>query len=231
VDTNKRIAIVVGLLYIVGTVAGVLSVLVTNPILNDPEYLARLAADGHQFIVGALLVLTMGVALALVPVVLYPIARKHSEVLAMGYVVFRGALEPIAYIGMAISWLALVVLSREAVQAGAADASYYDSLGAVLLGTNEALNQVLIFVFSIGALMLYSLFYQSRLIPRWLSAWGFIAIALHLATGFLLLFAPIGASSPVILALNLAIFLQEMVMAVWLIVQGFNPSAVAAGSA
>lgn len=96
VTASRRTAIIVGVLFIVGTVAGVLSVLVTNPILEDPEYLGNVAANGNQLVVGALLVLTMGLALAMVPVVLFPVARKHNEVLALGYVVFRGALETYA---------------------------------------------------------------------------------------------------------------------------------------
>jgi len=71
----------------------------------------------------------------------------------------------------------------------------------------------------------------SKLIPRWIAVWGLIAIALHLATGFLQLFGSTSAFSSLQDILNLPIFLQEMVMAVWLIVKGFNPSAIAALSA
>ena len=76
--------------------------------------------------------------------------------------------------------------------------------------------------------MLYTVFYQSRLIPRWLSIWGLVAIVLHLTTAFLIMFHLAPTLSPVIGAINFPIFLQEMVMAVWLIVKGFNPAAIAA---
>ena len=91
------------------------------------------------------------------------------------------------------------------------------------------MNTILIIVFSLNALMLYTVFYQSRLIPRWISIWGFIAILLHLSTALLLLFRVVDSrhrrSSMVF---NLLILVQEMVMAVWLIVKGFNPAAIAA---
>jgi hypothetical protein len=83
-----------------------------------------------------------------------------------------------------------------------------------------------VFVFGLGALILYYLLYQSRLIPRWISIWGFIAIILHLATGILILFGWASEDSQWVTLMNLPILLQEMVMAVWLIVKGFNPAAI-----
>jgi Domain of unknown function (DUF4386) len=88
--SERNTARIVGVLYIIGTVSGVLSVAVTHSILGASDYLARIATHRSQMAVGALLVLTMGFALALVPVVFYPVGRRYSERLAMGYVVFRG---------------------------------------------------------------------------------------------------------------------------------------------
>jgi len=75
-DRNRRTAIIVGVLYIVGTVAGILSVVITNPILNVPDYLSKVAANGNQFVLAVLLVLTMGLALAMIPVMVFPVSRK-----------------------------------------------------------------------------------------------------------------------------------------------------------
>jgi hypothetical protein len=226
-NTHRKTAIIVGTLFIIGTVAGILSVVVTTPVLDGSDYLVKVSTDGNRLIIGALLILTMGLVLALVPVVLFPIARKHNEPLALGYVVFRGALEPIATISAVIPWLALIVVGQEYVKAGAPDASYFQTLGAMLLGVRDALGSIVIIIFSLDALMLYALLYQSRLVPRWLSVWGFIAISLHLATAFLALFALADGMSPIALVMHFPIFLQEMVMAVWLIVKGFNVSTSA----
>ena len=80
--------------------------------------------------------------------------------------------------------------------------------------------------------MLYYMLYRSKLVPRWISVWGFIAIIMHFSTAFLMLYGLVepGMSATVAI-INLPIFLQEMVMAVWLIVKGFDPSALASGSA
>jgi hypothetical protein len=90
---------------------------------------------------------------------------------------------------------------------------------------------MLIIVFSLGALILYSVLYQSRLIPRWLSVWGLIAILMHFSTAFILTFGLLDEDAASLWLLNFPIFLQEMVMAVWLIAKGFNSSAVASGAA
>ena len=125
--TSRKTAIIVGVLYIIGTVTGVLSLVFAGPILDDPDYLLKVSANENQITTGALLVLMMGLALALVPVMMFPILKKHHEGLAVGYVVFRGALEAVCYIGMSISWLLLIVVSQEYVQAGASDASYFQT--------------------------------------------------------------------------------------------------------
>jgi len=229
-DTNRKTAIIVGVLFIIGTVAGILSVVFYGPILNGPDYLIKVSANENQIIIGALFVLTMGFALAMVPVMMFPIFKKHNEALALGYVVFRGALETVTYIALVISRLLLILVSQEYVAAGTPDASYFQTLGALLLKGHDSINTILIIVFGLGALMLYYLFYQSKLIPRWISGWGFFAIILHLATGFLIIFHLQSPFSTINTVMNLPILLQEMVMAVWLIVKGFNPPAIASGS-
>ena len=223
--SNRKTATIVGVLFIIGTVAGVLSFVVTGSILDDPDYLIRVSADGNQIIIGALLVLIMGFALAMVPVMMCPIFRKYNEVLALGSVVFRGALEAATDIAIVVGWLLLLTLSREYVDTGAPDASYFQTLGTLLLGAVDWMEQILAIVFSLGALMIYSLFYQSRLIPQWLSLWGLVGAILYLAVPLLGMFG----SELGILMIPLAV--QEMVLALWLIVKGFNSSAIATQSA
>ena len=94
---HRKTAIIVGVLFIIGDIAGVLSYLVTGGLLDGPDALTRIAANQSHLALGALLVLIMGLALAMIPVVMYPIFKKYNEVLALGTVVFRGALETVAY--------------------------------------------------------------------------------------------------------------------------------------
>ena len=141
-ETHRKTATLAGILYIVGTVTGVLSVVFTGSILDGPDYLANTSVNANQVILGALFVLIMGLALAMVPVVVYPISKRHSETLALGYVLFRGTLETVTYIAVVISSLLLVTLSREFVVAGARDGSGFHALGAVLLRSNDWISQI-----------------------------------------------------------------------------------------
>jgi len=222
-NSNKKTARIVGVLFIIGTVSGILSFIGMGP-QASPDYLVDVSASGNQVITGALLVLIMGVAIAPIPVMLFPILKKYNESLALGYVVFR-VLEVVTYIGVVISWLLLLTLSREYVQAGAPDASYYQILGTLVKAAGAWIDPVLVIVFSISALILNYVFYRSKLIPRWLSGLGLFGATLHLAEGVLAMFG-FPDISVLGIPLFLPIALQEMVYAVWLIVKGFNPSAI-----
>jgi len=210
---DRRAARTIGVLYIIGTVAGVISMLVTGPVLDGPGYIAQVAANPNALVAGALLVLVMGLALAMVPVVFWPVGRRHDETLAMGYVVFRGALETGVYIVSALGWLLLVAVST--VSGPEPFADFVRTIERVTW------NQLIAIPFVAGALLFYTLLYRSRLVPRWLSGWGLAGAALYIV-------APIANQ----LGLQLDVLmgplaLQEMVLAVWLIVKGFSPVPVA----
>ena len=214
---GKTTARIVGVLFITGTAAGILSAVVTGPILGASDYLAAVSANTNQMFIGALLVLIMGLALAMVPVMMFPLFRRYNEALALGAVLFRGALEGTIYLAMVISWVLLVAVSRDY---GVAGSMQLQAQGALLAGTSELINPILQIVFSLGALMFYILFYQSRLVPRWLSGWGIIGAVLYLAFGLLAMF---GLNFDILLA---PLGVQEMILALWLIVKGFAPAAV-----
>ena len=216
-SADRKAAVWIGVLYIIGTVVLILSGVVTDTVLAGPAYLAQVAAQPNQLAVGALLVLLAGFALAMVPVVFWPIGKRYNETLAIGYVVFRGALETVMYIAAAFGWLLLIPLST---QPGAAPLA-----GFVRTVETVIWDQLVAIPFVLGALMFYVLLYQSRLVPRWLSVWGLVGAALSIAAALGSMF---GLSSLGVLSLPL--FLQEMVMAVWLIAKGFNPSVIAAES-
>lgn len=223
-DANKNNARIMGVLYIIGTISGILSLVFTGPSRSAQDLLASVSVNETPITLGALFVLTMGLALAMVPVIAFPVLRKYNETLALGYVVFRGALEGVYYVAIFVSWLLLLPLSQ-IYQAGSLNASQLLALANVLLGAKE----IAIFggvVFCLGGLMFYYLLYQSKLIPRWLAGWGLLALILDLASILLAMFGLFSPLSPIKTVLELPVAVQEMVMAVWLIVKGFNPKAL-----
>ena len=225
--TNRKTASLVGVLFIIGTVMGVLSVVFVSPVLDGPGYLARVTAQPAPMILGAFCMLAMGLALALIPLALFPILKRHHEPLAIGYVVFRSGLETVTTLGVVGSWLLLVALGKEYVGAGSPAGSEFQALGAVISKAAEISAAVTAVVFPIGAMMLYGVLYRSKLIPRWLSVWGLIAVVLHLALTGLAGLANLSEPALIQAVANAPILVQEMVMAAWLIVKGFNSSAVA----
>lgn len=209
----RKTAVLVGVLFIIGTVSGVLSGILTGRLQGTPEAMASLSAQGPQWILGTLLILVMGFALAMIPIMLYPVFKKYNEVLALGAILFRGVLEAVCYLAIVMSMLLLLSASRS------------PDAAALLMRAGEWLSQLVALVFSIGALIIYYLFYQTRLIPRWLSGWGLVGAVLYFAAPLFTMFNPLHPalsleSWPGILMAPLA--LQEMVFAVWLIVKGFR---------
>jgi hypothetical protein len=231
-NTSRKIAIMVGVFYIVATVAGMLSLPFTQPILDAPDYLINVSANEVQVILGALGELILAVAVAGIAIAVYPVLKKHNSSIAIGYFGAR-IVESLILMIAVISLLTLLTLSQEFVKAGAPDASYFQTLGALLLAVRDWGGHVVldVAVFPLGALIFYYLLYQAKLIPRWLSGWGLVGAILYWAAGLLVMFALITPFSTPHIVLQAPLGVQEVVLAVWLIVKGFNPSAIASPSA
>ena len=132
----------------------------------------------------------------------------------------------------AISLIALLALSQEFVKAGAPDSSYFQTAGVVInAGIDWLSHGAALLCFVHRCLHVLLVFYQYRLVPRWLSVWGLVGITLVTIGGVLVMLHVIPGFGTVQMLLNLPIFPQEMVLAVWLIAKGVNPSAVASLSA
>jgi hypothetical protein len=210
----RRAATLIGVLYIIGTVAGVTGLLIMPSLGPGTDILTQVANHQTATVAGGLLVLTMGFALSALSAVFYPIGRRFSETLATGYVVFRGALEGMTYVISALLWFTLVALdAKPSGMAAIADA----------LQTTQGLiwEPLVALPFTIGALMLYWLLFKTRLVPRWITVWGFVSLALSVAAH---LAYALGLSLDV---LQMSLLLQEMVLAVWLIAKGFDATALA----
>ncbi|HEX7556585.1 MAG TPA: DUF4386 domain-containing protein [Leptolinea sp.] len=235
-NTYRMNAVMAGALYFLGTVFGVvgaivggevLTSLVTSKPLAGVDMLALVAANSSRLTGGAFFTLMMGISLVAMTVFLYPIFRKDSKELSMGMVLFRGALEGTGYLVSVLGILTLVALGNEYIASGA-DSTVLQSMGNVLYKFQDLLAPVNSIVFLIGTTCLYLSFYRTRLIPRWLSVWGLIAVVPYMVYALLHFFH---MDTGYGLYLQMVMAPQELVMAVWLIVKGFNPSAIAGLSA
>ena len=230
-STYRKTAITVGILFIIATVIGVLGkVVILDPILDAPDYLVQISAHENRVILGALLMFFGAFACASIAIWLYPVLKKHHGALALGSVGFR-VVEAMLYIIGVVGLLSLLALSQEYVKAGTSSASAYQVSGTVLRAIKEWAGQLGVIAFTVGALMYYSVLYRSKLVPRLISGWGILAAASSLAAALLTISGLLVPFSTAFVLMQLPIGLQEMVLAVWLIVKGFNPSAVASLSA
>jgi hypothetical protein len=229
-NSSRKTAIIAGVLFIIATVAGVLGTLFSKPILDATDYLIKISANENRIAIGALLAFIAALASASIAISLYPVLKKYNQGLALAAVGFR-LIEGVFYVVRVMGLLLLLTLSQEFVKAGAPDSSYFQTSGALIVAGRDWVGNVgLLLAFSVGALMYYYIFYQTRLVPRWLSGWGLVGATLCMVAGILVMFRVIGPMSTAQIVLAVPIGLQEMVLAVWLIVKGFNPSVIASES-
>jgi len=224
---SRTAAAVVGSLFIVATVAGVLSEVLLEP-LDVPDSLADVVQHEFRITLGALLVLIMAVAVAMIPAVFFPILRKQNEALALGYVLAR-TVEVVTFLPAAIIPLLMLTLSTQYVRAGAPDnAVTFESVRTLLQDSSVRIYPVSTVFFCLSVVLLNSLLYRSRLVPRWIPAWALVAVAPYLLDGILVLFGRIDLSAPLHTALIVPLALNEMALAVWLLVKGLAPAPPAA---
>jgi hypothetical protein len=220
-SNEKRIARIAGMLFIVATLASILS----SPFLtsiNSPNYLTGVSANGNSLMTGVVLAVIGAAASASIAISLYPVLRKYRPGLALGAVAFR-LVEGILYVVGAIALVSLLTLSQQFVIAGAPQSSHFQTLGILLLSQYHWVSFAAApLFFSLGALLYYFIFYQIKLIPRWLSDWGIVGASLCIMSSLLVMINVIVPFSTTQVVLDLAIGVQEMALAVWLIVKGFQ---------
>lgn len=222
-EHGRKTAMIVGSLFLIAMVASLAGGLWLEAIIDTSTSLESIAESSSQVVLGVLLELINGIAVIGIAVYLYPIFKRKDEALALGYVALR-IIESVIIIGAVISPLALIGLSQEFVDAAAPEAHNLLALGNSLLEVRAILvGQMLGIFFSMAALVLYYLLYQTRIIPRFISVWGFISVALVLTWNLLELFG-VSISFGMIFALSMIV--NEIFMALWMIVKGFDLSAL-----
>ncbi len=222
-NSTRKIAVVTGVVFIIATFAGGLATPLI-PDLTGTDYLTQFSAQTNQAAGGVLLWIISAFTSVGIAIAMYPVLKQQNAGLALGSVIFR-TLEAAFYLVGKVSLLSLLTLSRQFTTAGAADRTSLQAIGNLMVSVYDHAGLVAVFAFCVGAFMYYYLFFQSQLIPRWLSGFGIVAIILISTACVLALFSGNRITSYIPLVAPIAV--QEMVLAVWLIVKGFNPSVSA----
>lgn len=194
------------------------------PILAGQDYLTKLAANENQVRLGITACLVMALACGGIAVALYPVLKKYSRGLALGAAGFRLTETPLQIAGAAVV-APLLKLSHEFVKAGPLAVSHFQTMGTLLVAANDWIANVAVLLpWAVGASLYHYIFFRSRLIPRWLSGWGLVGVPVILTGCVLVVFGVIDTGTQTIF--NLPLGLQEIPLALWLIIKGFNKKAL-----
>jgi hypothetical protein len=218
-SSHRKTAVVAGAFYLL-TFVSIPTLALYAPV-RDPKYVVGAGQDTSIFFGG---ILEMIVALAAIgtAVTLYPVVKRQNEGVALGFVGAR-ILEAASILAGVATLFSLVTLR----QAGAgADALIAGQLLVALYDRIFLLSQS--FLPAVNALLLGSLLYQSRLVPRVLPVIGMAGAPLLVASDIAILFGLWGPSSATAALLALPIALWEFSLGVWLVVKGFSPSPILA---
>jgi hypothetical protein len=222
----RKLALSAGILFIIYDIVDILSFLFLGPV-NSTNYLVSVSENAGLVGAGAFLLLIGGACGSGIAISLYPVLKKFNPVLALGSAGFRISEGVLRFVSVSLL-LGIITLSQLFVKAGTTDSSYFQILGALLKALRLWVGNVgSLLSFSIGCTLYYVIFYQTKLVPRWISVWGLVFGITGIVSCALVsvgLIAPAGTEQVIMIIPMLP---QEIVLAVWLIVKGFNPSAFA----
>ena len=223
-ESYRRNAIAAGVLFILCSAAAILSIVPLGATVGAPVDFAKLAGSDNAVVMTALIEFVwaatgMGIAIAL-----YPVLRLFNPTVALASVAGR-VVENVFILLGTLSLLALLTVSQQAAGSGAP--SSFQATGDALVAVREwAPGFVAGIAFVVGTVAYNYVMYRSRLVPRWLSGWGLVGAGLSLVACLYVGFTQDFGFTTANDVLSAPIGLQEMVLAVWLIVKGFNLSAV-----
>ena len=221
-DSMRKTALVVGVLFILTFITSIGAVLAYGSVLSDPNYITGAGADTRVF-VGAFLELFLIITNIGCAVVLFPILKRQNEGLALGYVAARIIECTFILVGI-LSVLAVVTLRQDATTA---DAGSLVTVGKSLVAVKD-------WTFLLGpgfadgigtGLLLGWLMYRSGLVHRRMALFGVVGGPLLAASGIAVLLGVIPQGSPVQSVMTIPEIIWELYLGLWLTFKGFNAAA------
>lgn len=218
-NSYKKHAIVAGALILLGIVTGVLSIV---PSVEGTNYLSETYPNRNQVLTGAVFQFLLVPIYLGFSLIVYEIIKTYKKNLAIGIVGFRIIASVFQLIGV-ILLPVFILVSQKYLAAESPNVIYLETLGELLKLGRDLSNHVgVILATGLGNLILYFIFYKTKLIPLWLTWWGIIGNTLAMFSSFLILFGTIEVVSVSFGIITLPLVLQEIVFAIWLIRKGFN---------
>lgn len=220
---SRRIARIAGWLMVL-TFISIPALPLYDQVLNHTGFIAGAGGDGRVQLGAFFEILTLigGIGMA---VTLYPVLRRQSEGLALGYVTVRVVESGLIAAGI-VSLLAVLSLRQDLATAATTDRGSLILAGQSLVALHDATFLLgPAFCAAIGnGLILGVLMLRSGLIPRRFALFGVVAGSLALLTAVLVLFGAYEQVSGPSALLTLPEAIWELSLGIYLIVKGFRPS-------
>ena len=228
--STRRTAILVASLWILTAFGAIVGNALLGPVVSAPDYLSTVFSKSAAVTGGMLLWLINDIGIVFIGVLMFPILRKQSESMALGYVSMR-MFEAIFLIVGVIFAMMFIPLSQAFIQAGAKDAISFQAIGAVLKQAQHwFMDTMQLIPLSLGGIILTTLLYKSKLVPRFFAVFGFIGYALLLPGALLTLFGVQNLVSGVpvaIMVIPVAIW-EIILMPLRLYAKGFDTAGISA---
>ncbi len=226
-SSTRKTALVAGVFYLI-TFISIPTLALYSPVKNHRDWI--LGSGGHTAVlVGGFLEVIMALACIGTAVTLFPVIKRQNEGVALGFVAARVLEAGMIFTGV-ISLLSLVTLRQDLGGAAGASAAALVTAGAshvAVYNWSFLLGQSL--MPGINALLLGSLMYRSRLVPRVIPVIGLIGAPLLIGAVFATLFGGTGQGSSWMALAAVPVAAWELSLGVWLVVKGFRPGPVTAG--
>jgi hypothetical protein len=223
-DFLRKTALIGGGLYLITFISSIpAAFFLLAPVLDNPDYIIGSGND-TQVLLGCFLDLINAVACIGTAVALYPVVKRQNGSAALGFVTSRVMEAAIIVIGV-VSLLTVVTWRQDLAGTAGADAASLVTTGQSLVATRNwtfLLGPDL--MAGINALLLGTLMYRSRLVPRVIPLMGLIGGPLLIAASVAIFF---GASSLLLIA-AIPVALWEFSLGVYLVVKGFRSCAITA---
>lgn len=217
---TRKIALIVGILFLISYAGVFVGAVIVGSSLDASTYLTTAYPNQNQVVIGMLIQFLNDAAIVGIGVMLFPVFRKHSEGLALAYVSFR-IIEAVMLMASKVSLLGLIPLSREYLAAEVLNAALFQASGAFAIGQGFWAGELGTVSLLLGALILYYILFQSRLLPRFISVWGAIAVASTVAARVFNVPDLTQSFQPAMI-LYFLIVANELFIAFWLLFKGFN---------
>jgi Domain of unknown function (DUF4386) len=220
---SRRTALVAGVFYIV-TFVSIPTLFLYGPV-READFITSAGPD-TGVLVGCFLEVVVALAGIGTAITLFPVVKRQNEAMALGFVASRTLEAAMTFAGVA-SLLSLVTLRQDLGSATGADSASLITIGASHIATyNSAFTLGQSLMPGINAILLGTLLYRSRLVPRVLPTLGLIGAPLHITAVVLTMFGVVDRVGTVALLAALPIAAWELSLGIYLIVKGFKPSPI-----